>query len=538
MATDEHKPLYSVLLNGEELDQRDILEIAVSNYLMLPDVAVVVHQFKEAEDLDLYKVGDTIEVKIGKREENTTATIFKGEIMTLEGTFKGGVELRVRAFDRAHRLQRTRHVKAFQNMTISDIVEKVVSGAGLSIETDASGISVEYVQQDNETDWEFIWRLARRIGFEFHVHDKTAHFVKPSGESVATLTVGENLHAFSPRVTATGQITTVTVNGFDPKTKADISGEAKDPEQVTRIGLARTKVRDGINDSAQLRVSTALVESSDEATQLAGALLNRYANAYVQAHGVTDGDPKIVPGAIVTVAGAGPQFNGDYRCDATKHTLTGGSMYITEFSNTPAPTVTEALGGSSNGRPSIGSQVVVGVVTNVNDDQDMGRVRVRIPALGTDNESGWARVAVPSAGKERGLMMLPVTGEEVLVAFEHGDTRRPFVLGSLFNGKDKPGAELADTKAGGFAVRSDDKVFMRSQKEMTITSKDTLTVEITKDVTEKFSGAQNTEVTQALKIKAQSITIEASTSLALKGATVDITGSGPVTIKGATVSIN
>ena len=51
-------------------------------------------------------------------------------------------------------------------------------------------------------------------------------------------------------------------------------------------------------------------------------------------------------------------------------------------------------------------------------------------------------------------MMLPVVGEEVLVGFEHGDTTRPYVLGSLFNGVDVPGDDLTQNQDGSFAVLS------------------------------------------------------------------------------------
>src|SRR5205085_2988322 len=85
------------------------------------------------------------------------------------------------------------------------------------------------------------------------------------------------------------------------------------------------------------------------------------------------------------------------------------------------------------------SGVVVGVVTNNQDDPDgLGRVKVKFPWLSNDEESFWARVAVPMAGKERGFYFLPEVEDEVLVAFEHGDPRFPYVLGSLWNGQDKP----------------------------------------------------------------------------------------------------
>ncbi len=97
---------------------------------------------------------------------------------------------------------------------------------------------------------------------------------------------------------------------------------------------------------------------------------------------------------------------------------------------------------------------MVGIVTNNNDPDQMGRVRVKFPSLSDSEESAWARVASVSAGNARGLMMLPQPDEEVIVGFEHGDTRRPIVVGSLFNGKDKPGDDLVQSKDGSFAVAS------------------------------------------------------------------------------------
>ena len=58
--------------------------------------------------------------------------------------------------------------------------------------------------------------------------------------------------------------------------------------------------------------------------------------------------------------------------------------------------------------------LVVGVVTNNNDPDQMGRVRVKYPSLSDSEESAWARIATPSAGNARGLLMLPQPNEEVI----------------------------------------------------------------------------------------------------------------------------
>jgi uncharacterized protein involved in type VI secretion and phage assembly len=202
---------------------------------------------------------------------------------------------------------------------------------------------------------------------------------------------------------------------------------------------------------------------------------------------------------------------------------------------------------------------MVGVVTNNNDPQKYGRVKVQLPAL-SNEETFWAPLAVPSAGKERGLSMLPVPGEQVIVAFENGDPSYPYVIGSLFNGKDTPGDEMALTD-GSFALKSDHKALVRAQEDITLRSdKGKWDIKIDGgEITEKvqsgagggggytgdFSGPWNLKATgavtiessQSVTIKAPSITVEAQASLALKGATVDINGSGVVTIAGAMINI-
>ncbi|MEJ2366105.1 MAG: phage baseplate assembly protein V, partial [Deltaproteobacteria bacterium] len=89
--------------------------------------------------------------------------------------------------------------------------------------------------------------------------------------------------------------------------------------------------------------------------------------------------------------------------------------------------------------------VVVGIVRDIKDPENLGRVKVDFPWLGEAAEavsiksdddrahSFWARIAVLMAGKERGTYFIPEVDDEVLVAFEHGDMDRPFIVGGLWN---------------------------------------------------------------------------------------------------------
>lgn len=80
--------------------------------------------------------------------------------------------------------------------------------------------------------------------------------------------------------------------------------------------------------------------------------------------------------------------------------------------------------------------VYIGIVTSNHDPENQGRIKLVFPWMADAVESHWARVATLYAGDDRGWYFMPEVGDEVLVAFEHGDLNHPFVIGSLWNGQD------------------------------------------------------------------------------------------------------
>lgn len=195
------------------------------------------------------------------------------------------------------------------------------------------------------------------------------------------------------------------------------------------------------------------------------------------------------------------------------------------------------------------SGVVIGVVTNNQDQDGMGRVKVKFPWLSDVDESNWARIAAPMAGKNRGFYFLPEVDDEVLVAFEHGDVRFPYVLGALWNGQDAPPLTNSDGKnntriiqsRSGHVIQLHDedgketiKIIDKSQKNSIVidTSKNTITITTDQDIT--LSASQGT-----IKLDAKNVEIKSSAATKLEaGSTMDAKASGTMTVKGATVNIN
>jgi phage protein D len=517
--SERHVALYTILLDGAEIDPllaTRVHEVRVMTYLKLPDLCTLRVSFpkgKEGQDEPIdghpFEIGSSLEIRLAARDQLTTASLFAGDIVTLEPDFTGGgVELLVRSFDRSHVLMRSRNVRTFQNQTASDIVEKVVTEAGLEVECEPSGEPHEFVQQDNETDWELIWRLADRVGFEFVLEDGEAKFRKPGQGEPIELEWPRVLKSFSPRLTAVQQVGQVTLSAQDPTSSQPIEVTASSPEQIAQIGVARGDVAEAFT-GAELHIATEPVKSEAEGTALAQALLDKLANGYIAAVGACDGNPAVRAGAIVRVSGVGKSFSGTYRVAASTHVLAGGGTYETWFRNSASHTLLGSLGGEGDHAPRFGSQIVLGVVTNNGDPEQLGRVRVRYPALGPDAEGIWARVATPSARGEAGLLMLPLQGDEVLIAFEHDDTTRPYVLGSLFNGQAPPGENLLQGEDGSFALKSGAMIYAEASTNIALKSGG--------DWTAQVEGEASLEATEPFSVSGRSVTISGETDLVLEG---------------------
>jgi uncharacterized protein involved in type VI secretion and phage assembly len=205
----------------------------------------------------------------------------------------------------------------------------------------------------------------------------------------------------------------------------------------------------------------------------------------------------------------------------------------------PLETTLEA-GGNVKG-------VAVAIVRENRDDSGMCRVRVEYPWQPVPGESYWARVASPMGGKDRGVYFLPEIGDEVLVAFERGDVRFPYVVGSLWNGKEPAPLSNADGKndvrqirtRAGHMLTFDDGANGRVQLELSDGKRLTFDRDgIALDDGQgnrvqiaSASGAVTIEAAATLTLKAPRIAIDAD-------ATLTLSASGPLTASGTPISLN
>lgn len=193
--------------------------------------------------------------------------------------------------------------------------------------------------------------------------------------------------------------------------------------------------------------------------------------------------------------------------------------------------------------------VVIGIVTNNKDPDRMHRVKVRFPWLNLDDESHWARVAVAMAGNDRGAYFLPEPDDEVLVAFEHGSLEHPYVIGALWNGKDKPPENNSDGKNDNRTIKSRSGHVIRlcdssgaervEVIDKTGSNKIVITSSDNKIVIEAQGDISIKSATGKVKIDAVGVEITSSTDVKIQAQTsLDASATGQVSIKGAMVNIN
>lgn len=456
--------------------QAQVREVVVETDAVGPDSCRIVLDDPARDLLSRNPVDLHAEVTVsaGRVGERTGVKLFDGIVYRLGFDYHDrGAFTTVVAYDRSYGLYNGVHTATYQNMTDSDLVARIARDLGLRVgRIAATPVVHEHVSQINETHWRFLSRRAREIDFLLRVTGSTVDFVRSTPaddgpepgdyDSVHRLALvpGHNVERLSVQVTAAQQVTEVEVRGWDPRDKQAIVATAPARSRAATLPDRPDAVARRFGSPRHVMVDAPLT-SQAECDAMAQAQAERVAGSCVYAEGVAHGDPQLVSGAAVSLGRTGGRFDGKLTVTRARHTWDARG-YRTSFSVSGVHD--RSMLGLVTGDGHRCAQRVPGVVsalvTNAGDPEGRGRVRLRFPWLSDDYESDWARVVQAGAGDHRGLLLLPEVNDEVLVAFEQGDTRRPYVLGGLPNGVDAaPFDGAVDPAAGTVQLRG-----LRSRK--------------------------------------------------------------------------
>jgi phage protein D len=551
--------------------QARVLQVTVDTDAGGPDSCRIILDDPDRDQLARSGLELNVELTVsaGRTGERTGLEVFSGLVYHLGFEYADrGAFTTVVAYDHSYNLYNGRHTATYQNVTDSDLATTLARQAGLEIgQVESTPVVHEHVSQINETHWDFLSRRAREIDFMVRITGGKLDFTRSTAaadgpdpgdyESVDRLALvpGGNLAQLSARVTAAQQVTEVEVRGWDPKNKRAIVATAPARTRGAELRDKPDAVARAFGSPRHITVDLPLTTQAEcDAAALAHA--ERLASTYLHAEGVATGDPRIVSGAAVSLGQTGGRFDGKVTVSRARHTW-DDKGYRTSFSVSGVhdrSMLGLVTGGDDrrNGTQHING-AVLGIVTNCSDPEGRGRVKLRFPWLSDDYESDWARVAQSGAGDRRGFLLLPEVNDEVLVVFEHGDTRRPYVLGGLFNGVDAPpfpvpadggdgkvqvrglrtraGHELTFTDTGG-----EERIELRTKGQKVSIVLDAsdggLRIEAEGDLTLTAKGNATLTSTKDLLIEADGTgTIKAKRGLALES-------SGEVTVKGTKIKLN
>ncbi|MEU3491059.1 phage baseplate assembly protein V [Streptomyces massasporeus] len=404
-------------------------------------------------DSALLDPGKTVEIRLGYGNDLKPA--FLGEIAAVEPSFpqSGAPTVQVSGYDKSYRMRHAEQEPTeYTFMNDSMVAAQIAVENGLIPVVDPTpGLKEKIIQVGG--DMAFLKERAQRYHFDVYVEWDRLHFQFPRPQTAAhVLEWGRNLSSFSPRISAQGAAGLQAVRGYNQELAQTIHGLALaadlDPEQLTeRLGssaadLVLTLTRKGIRRH--------VLENPLDAKILAESLLTELLEGMYEGTGSCIGIPELTAGRFIEMRGVGKRFSGTYRLRKVTHRIDDGG-YTTEFSISQR--------GHSSLLGLLRKQIVhqpppdrvepfYGVVLAVVEDNHevmavppkvpIGRVKVSFPGLSDRFTSGWAPCARPMAGKDMGFYWLPEVGDQVLVAFEHGDLGKPYVIGGLWNADQPP----------------------------------------------------------------------------------------------------
>ncbi|KXU87042.1 hypothetical protein CR51_36255 [Caballeronia megalochromosomata] len=424
-------PALAVQVAGQDAPAawlRLLVDVKVRQRLGMPSVCEMT--FLDAEglldDTALTRVGSELKISLA----DTGALLFCGDITGLAYVYQSayGRELRVRAYDRLGRLARRQKLRNLTRTNVTEVVRELTSDLAVEVACDAPDLPLDHVIQHEQTDLQFLNGITERAGLYAFLAGDVLQLISLAGSGGVELALGREL--FEARFTRNGMsdCESVTTRGWNSWLAEAHTGEAG--------GGPGGTIRQGALPSLRAFLVNRAFASDAEAERASRAELEFRAACASCIAGVASGDPRLRPGARVTVKGVAAALEGPYVLSAVNHSIGAESGFVSEIESMPE-------------RPPMRSHsmsMTLGNVCRTEDPQALGRVQLMLPALG-DLTTDWVQTVSPWAGAGKGFMSQADIGDTVLFAYFGADPAHGVVLGSVY-GNGGPPEDWARTMSG------------------------------------------------------------------------------------------
>ncbi|MDB5248596.1 MAG: hypothetical protein JWQ40_2990 [Segetibacter sp.] len=444
------------------------------------------------------------------------------------------------------------HTTSFSQKDLSKIAKEVMKDVLTECKVNiapAYKTPIKYFTQYKESNFSFLNRISAEFGEWFYYNGKELFFGKPAMLKDIDLVSGEDVTSLQLKL----QLLPASFKTISYQSKENTTAISKSPSTADGLGeygkFALTEsgkiFSEVTNPNVRPRVDTGAELDNFLKTQKAAIA------AELEVISGTSINPEIKLGSVATISicervnnNFSKREHGKFLITAVTHEISENGNYKNSFEGLPASVKVVPV---KNRTPPV-AESQVGVVTSNSDPENLGRVKVRL--LWQENgTTDWIRVLTPDAGsggksqKNRGYVFIPEVNDEVIVGFRYNDPDRPFVIGSLFHGKNAAGGgkdnkiKTLGTNSGNTITMDDDKgsMFLEDAKgnSVLIDGAGKIVINCSEQIELKTGDSSiimkkdgTIQITGKMKVEVKS------------DQTVDIEGTSKVGIKGTNIAVN
>ena len=364
-------------------------------------------------------VGASLRISAVGEEE----LLFAGQVTAIDYVYlpSGQSEIRLRAYDPSQALRKRQPVRTHTQLNLQELAEELVADLDLDVDAAVAGPLQPRLIQYSQTDYDLLISQLEQTGLYYFVRDQTLHILTLEGlaSEPIELELGKTLFEVRCSVNSDQAAEEIIATGWD-----SLAAEVYQTDQTQARTGREVQVSvsaEAVGGESTRRLIDFSMSSADQIDALAQAELDHRHAQTVTVWGVAEGNPALFPGLPVMIQGVADAVAGRYVLTQVTHTVDAELGFVSEFSSSPPV--------SQSRRANV--VAALGAVIDVGDPDGLGRVRVSLPAY--DNlETEWLRVVAPAAGRDKGLMMLPNTGDQVLVLFTSREPGQGVVIGGFY----------------------------------------------------------------------------------------------------------
>jgi uncharacterized protein involved in type VI secretion and phage assembly len=364
-------------------------------------------------------VGASLRISVVDEE----GLLFTGQVTAIDYVYhpSGKNEIRLRAYDPSHTLRKRQPVRTHTQLNVQELAEELVANLDLDVDAAITGPLQPRLIQYSQTDYELLISQLEQAGLYYVVRDQTLHILTLEGLDLnpIELALGDTLFEARCAVNSDQAAEQIIATGWD-SLEAEVYQADQNQARTGRQVQATVSV-EAVGGDGTRRLVDIIAGSADQIEALAQAELDHRHAQTVTVWGVARGNPALFPGMPVMIQGVAEDVAGRYVLTQVTHTIDAELGFVSEFSSLPP--------ASKPRRGEVGA--VLGSVIDVGDPDGLGRVRVSLPAY-ENVETDWLNVVSPAAGRDKGLMMLPDTGDQVLVLFTSRAPGQAVVIGGFY----------------------------------------------------------------------------------------------------------